>query len=309
MTDRFGRTINYLRISLTDRCDLRCIYCMPPSGIEKKAHSDLLTLEDIYLIAEQMVELGIDKIRLTGGEPTVRLGLVPFVKRLAQLPIRDLAMTTNGHSLLTFAKPLKEAGLQRLNISLDSLDPINYKQITRGGDLRRTLDGIDLALDLGYVVKINVVLGRWNEAEIADFLTLADDKDIEVRFIELMPIGHARHLSSDVVSNETILERFPELEKIDIRGVATRYSLPGKRGVIGLISPISCHFCDHCNRLRLTSEGLLKPCLHSPEACDLRPHLNSDLKQAILDCVAKKPDRSHFKEGIFEERDMVKIGG
>lgn len=309
MTDRLGRIINYLRISLTDRCDLRCIYCMPATGIEKLAHRDMLSLEEIYQVAEKMVDLGVEKIRLTGGEPTVRLGLVSFVKRLAKLPIKDLAMTTNGHSLLKFAAPLKEAGLKRLNISLDSLDPENYTKLTRGGNLERTLQGIDLALALGYQVKINLVLGSWNESEVEDFFRLADEKDIEVRLIELMPIGQARHLLQEVVSNETILRRFPQLQEIDANGVATRYRIQGKRGLIGLISPVSCQFCDHCNRLRLTSQGLLKPCLHSPEVCDLRPHLKGDLTRAILDCVDRKPDRSHFKEGVFEEREMVKIGG
>lgn len=309
MTDRFGRTINYLRISVTDRCDLRCIYCMPAGGVVKKAHADLLSLEEIYQVAETMVELGVKKIRLTGGEPTVRLGLISLIERLARLPIDDLAMTSNGYSLLNMARELRGAGLMRLNISLDSLDPDNYRRITRGGDLSRTLAGIELALELGFPIKLNVVLGSWNQGEIGDFLALARQKDIEVRFIELMPIGQARHLAGDVVANHTVLEQYPGLQPIGQSGVAQRYREPGAKGTIGLISPVSCHFCDHCNRLRLTSDGLLKPCLHSPEVCDLKPHLKGDLRRAILDCVAQKPDRSHFQEGIFEEREMVKIGG
>lgn len=308
MTDSYGRSIDYLRISLTDRCNLRCLYCMPETGITKLAHHELLSLEEVYTIAKTMVELGVTKIRLTGGEPTVRLGLVSLVEKLAKLPIKDLAMTTNGYNLLTFARPLKEAGLQRLNISLDSLNPETYHTITRGGDLSQTLRGISHARALGFPIKLNVVLGSWNESEISDFVALTKHQAIEVRFIELMPIGHARHLGAGI-SNEKVLARVPELKPIGQSGVATRYQLPGALGTVGLISPVSCRFCDHCNRLRLTSEGLLKPCLHSAKTCDLKPHLKTDLAQAILACVAQKPERSRFDEGIFEEREMVKIGG
>lgn len=311
LTDNFGRSIDYLRLSVTDRCNLRCSYCMPEQGITKLKHEEILTLEELFLIAQAAVNLGIRKIRLTGGEPTVRLGLIELIEKLSTLPIEDLAMTTNGQDLAEKADKYKKAGLQRVNISIDSLDADRYRLITRGGELSKVLTGIEAALETGLQVKLNAVLLKETEQEIIDFVHLTEKWPVEVRFIELMPIGEALHLQSAFLPAERVLERVPNLKPLENRGtVAERYQVEGAIGSVGLIRPVSHAFCHACNRIRVTSDGRLKLCLHHDLQCDLRPAIREqNLEQAILACVARKPRQSDFREGTFETKEMVKIGG
>lgn len=319
MRDSFGRKINYLRISLTDRCNLRCSYCMPQDGIQNKlTHDDILSLDDIYTIAKVFTELGVDKIRLTGGEPLVRKGILGLVEKLGKLEgLKDLAMTTNGLLLDEMAGPLKEAGLDRINVSLDSLDPKKYKEITRGGDFERFTRGLDEARRVGLLpIKINTVLiGGFNDNEILDFIELTRDEDIDVRFIELMPIGESADWAEErFLSNQRVLEVAKDLlptEKEDPSSPANYYKLPGAKGRVGIINPISCKFCDDCNRVRLTSRGKLKLCLHSNKEIDLRDYLHDEelLKEKILSSIGKKEESHNLEEGDYITRNMNQIGG
>ncbi len=319
MKDSFGREINYLRISLTDRCNLRCTYCMPEAGIESKVDcKDLLSLEDIYEVARVFVELGVNKIRLTGGEPLVRKGIVDLIRRLSLLEgVKDLAMTTNGILLEEMAEDLKEAGLKRLNISLDTLDQAKYKKITRGGDLARVFRGIEKAKKAGiYPLKINTVLiGGFNDDEIEDFANLTKNEALDVRFIELMPIGQAADWAEkNFISNNEVLRVAGNLipvRKADISSPATYYRLPGAMGKVGLINPISCKFCEHCNRIRLTSTGKLKLCLHSDEEVDLKDYIGKDrdLKDVILSAIDKKEEAHRLENRDYIKRNMNQIGG
>ena len=318
MKDSFGREINYLRISLTDRCNLRCKYCMPGKGIDKFPHEEMLTLEEIYKISETFVELGINKIRLTGGEPLTRLNVVDLVSKISKLEgIKDLAMTTNGVLLKKFAGPLKEAGLNRVNISLDTLDPKKYTEITRGGKLTDVFEGIEEAKRVGLTpIKINTVLiGGFNDDEIEDLVRLTEKEEIDLRFIELMPIGEAINWSKEkFLSNDTILGRVKELGPVpreDKSSPAVYYKLPKGKGKIGIINPISCKFCKDCNRVRLTSQGQLKLCLHSNLEIDIRRALRNgeDLKELILKSIEKKEESHHLEDGDFITKNMNQIGG
>ncbi|OPL08706.1 MAG: cyclic pyranopterin phosphate synthase MoaA [delta proteobacterium ML8_F1] len=318
MIDGQGRNINYLRISVTDRCNLRCKYCMPEKGVEKIAREDILSYEEIDKIVGVMARLGVDKIRLTGGEPLVRPDIVTLVKKIRSHPqIREITMTTNGIYLEEMAEDLKKAGLNRVNISLDTLNPQGYREMTRGGDLKKALKGIQAARQAGLTpIKINVVLiNGFNDGEIEDFVAMTRDEAVDVRFIELMPIGEVANWSkSHFISNEEVLRRVPGLVPVkgdDPSSPATYYRLPRGKGKVGLISPISCKFCSLCNRIRLTSEGFLKPCLHSDEEIPLRPLVDSpDLLEATLRrTVFNKPAEHHLEEGKIISRNMFKIGG
>lgn len=316
--DSFGRNINYLRISLTDRCNLRCKYCMPECGVDKFNHDDMLSLEEIYEITKSFVSLGVDKIRFTGGEPLVRKGMVELVAKVAKLDgVKDIAMTTNGLLLKRFAKDLKDAGLNRVNVSLDSLDPDKYKEITRGGNIEDFLSGIEEAKRVGLEpIKINTVLiGGFNDSEIKTLVNLTIDEKIDVRFIELMPIGEAASWSKErFISNDIILETVKDLipvEREDHSSPATYYKLPGAKGKVGIINPVSCKFCDNCNRVRLTAEGILKLCLHSNKEINLREALREgrDVKKLILESVLKKEESHHLEDGEYTDRNMNQIGG
>ncbi|SCG84545.1 Molybdenum cofactor biosynthesis protein A [Proteiniborus sp. DW1] len=318
MKDSFGRSINYLRISVTDLCNLRCKYCMPEKGICKVEHKDILSLEEIYEIAKVFVSLGINKIRLTGGEPLTRKGFVNLVEKLGNLDgIKDLAMTTNGILLKKYARDLKSAGLNRVNISLDTLDEEKYSQITRGGRLKDVLDGIDVAKSVGLTpIKINTVLiGGFNVNEIEDFVNLTRADEIDVRFIELMPVGEAsKWAEENFVSNEVILDKVNTLksvERLDPSSPAVYYKLPGAKGRVGIINPISCKFCDYCNRVRLTSQGKLKLCLHSNEEIDLKDKLRQgeDIEKIILNAIKQKPEAHHLEDGQYITDSMYQIGG
>lgn len=318
MKDSFGRNINYLRISITDLCNLRCKYCMPEKGICKVEHKDVLSLEEIYEVARVFVSLGVNKIRLTGGEPLTRKGIVSLVEKIGKLDgIKDLAMTTNGILLKKYAKELKAAGLNRVNISLDTLDEEKYSHITRGGRIKDVLEGIEAAKSVGLTpIKINTVLiGGFNVDEIEDFVNLTKTEDIDVRFIELMPVGEAsKWAEENFISNEVILDKVNALEKVerlDPSSPAVYYKLPGAKGRVGIINPISCKFCDYCNRVRLTSKGNLKLCLHSNEEINLKDKLRQgeDIEKIILSSIKEKPESHHLEDGQYITDSMYQIGG
>lgn len=318
MLDSFGRRINYLRVSLTDRCNLRCKYCMPEKGIQDKlSHDDLLTLEELYLLIEKFVDLGIDKIRFTGGEPLVRKGIVNLIKEINSLEkVRELTLTTNGLLLKGMAQSLKDAGINRVNISLDTLNPDKYHEITRGGDLSLALDGIEEAIKVGLTpIKINTVLiGGFNEDEISNLVDLTK-KGIDVRFIELMPIGEAMDFSEGkFVSNRKVLDVIRNLvpvETEDRSSPAVYYRLPDVKGKVGIINPISCKFCNNCNRIRLTSTGKLKTCLHSNREIDLKAAIrnNEDIREVIKEGILSKEESHHLEDREYIYRNMNQIGG
>ncbi|MCI8284486.1 MAG: GTP 3',8-cyclase MoaA [Firmicutes bacterium] len=321
MIDNFGREINYLRISITDRCNLRCKYCMPEAGVSNIIpHDQILSFEEILRLTEAAAKLGISKIRLTGGEPLVRNSIVDLIGRMNDIDgIDEIDITTNGVLLADLAEDLKKAGVKRVNISLDTLDHEKYAEITRGGDLNKVLAGIKEAQRVGLTpIKINVVaLGGFNEDEFGDFIELTRDNDISVRFIELMPIG-----SADVgenyrfISNEEILKRFPELEPMEKEkfSVAVNYKLPEAKGNVGFISALSNHFCAECNKIRLTSDGKIKPCLHSNDELDMKKVLaegsDEEVLEALKASIGYKVEHHKLNEGAAPiSRDMNKIGG
>lgn len=319
MIDSFGRKINYLRISLTDRCNLRCAYCMPLEGIKNKIkHDDILSLEEMYELIKVFVKLGVNKIRLTGGEPLARKGIIELIEKISALEgVKDLTITTNGILLKEYAQSLKDAGLNRLNISLDTLKPDKYKEITRGGDLSKVFEGIKEAKRVGLEpIKINTVLiGDFNDDEILDLINITKEDYIDVRFIELMPIGEAADWAKEkFISNEKILEVAKDLipvEREDISSPAVYYKLPDGKGKVGIINPITCKFCEYCNRIRLTSTGKLKTCLHSNMEVDLREALRKemDLEKLIIDSIYKKEESHHLEDGNYITRNMNQIGG
>ncbi len=326
MQDTFNREINYLRISVTDRCNLRCVYCMPEEGIDLTSSANILKFEEILKIVKAAVQLGIRKVRLTGGEPLVRKGLVNFIDELNQIPeIDDIALTTNGILLPKYAEDLKKAGLNRVNISLDTLKNERFRAITRVGNLEEVWQGIKTALATGFnPVKINTVVikGR-NADEIVDFAKLTMELPLHVRFIELMPIGvsdvklkEAHMPIAEMKENLNILGKFEPIKRLDGNGPAKYYQFPGAQGTIGFISAISNHFCDSCNRLRLTSEGQLRPCLHCAKEIDLRSPLRNgasteDLIELIEQGIKTKPNRHTMADEGWKDnkRTMSQIGG
>lgn len=313
MKDRFGRNITYLRISVTDLCNLRCKYCMPESGVKSLCHSDILSIEEIIEIVKIASKNGIKKIRLTGGEPLVRRGFINLCKQISKIDeIEDIAITTNGVYLKEMADELFENKVRRINFSLDTLIKEKYNDITRRNDFDKTMESLFYAIKKGFKVKINVVLiGGFNDDEIQDFVNLANKYDLEVRFIELMQIGETANWSKDkFVSNKIVLEKVPELEFDGVSGVAKIYKIKGQKGRIGLISPISCSFCEDCNRIRLTSDGKLKPCLHSKDEINLKGLSGEELEEVFKRGIFEKPEKHHLEDGKSESaRDMNKIGG
>ena len=313
MKDRFGRNITYLRISVTDLCNLRCKYCMPESGVKSLCHSDILSIEEIVEIVKVASKNGIKKIRLTGGEPLVRRGFINLCKQISKInEIEDIAITTNGVYLKEMADELFENKVRRINFSLDTLVKEKYNDITRRNDFDKTMESLFYAIKKGFKIKINVVLiGGFNDDEIQDFVNLANEYDLEVRFIELMQIGETANWSKDkFVSNKIVLEKVPELEFDGVSGVAKIYKIKGQKGRIGLISPISCSFCEDCNRIRLTSDGKLKPCLHSKDEINLKGLSGEELEEVFKRGIFEKPEKHHLEDGKSESaRDMNKIGG
>ena len=313
MKDRFGRDITYLRISVTDLCNLRCKYCMPESGVESLCHSDILSIEEIVEIVKVASKNGIKKIRLTGGEPLVRRGFINLCKEISKIDeIEDIAITTNGVHLKAMADELFENKVRRINFSLDTLVKEKYNDITRRNDFDKTMESLFYVIKKGFRVKINVVLiGGFNDDEIEDFVNLANEYDLEVRFIELMQIGETANWSKDkFISNKVVLEKVPKLEFDGVSGVAKIYKIKGQKGRIGLISPISCSFCEDCNRIRLTSDGKLKPCLHSRDEINLKGLSGEELEEVFKRGIYEKPEKHHLEDGKSESaRDMNKIGG
>ena len=314
MKDHFSRKINYLRLSVTDRCNMRCIYCMPEGGVTKLSHSDVLSVEEAVEIVKQATACGINKVRLTGGEPLVHKGILEICRQISALPeIKELCLTTNGVFLPEMAQDLKDAGVDRLNISIDTLQEEKYKKITRVGDIRKTLAGIEAAEKAGFErIKLNVVLmGGINDDEIADFVNLTVDHPWEIRFIELMPIGECASWDKGAfISIDEILKRCPDLKEVKTDGVATIYKLEGAKGSVGLISPISHSFCSQCNRIRVTSDGRLKPCLHSKDEIYLKGMTGDILKDEIIKGINTKPMQHTLAEtGSNSQRNMNRIGG
>ena len=313
MVDSYARAITYLRISITDRCNYRCRYCMPDGGIEKCAHGDICSLEELRDMAAAAVRCGVRKIRVTGGEPLVRRGAVDFCRMLAEIPgVEELCVTTNGSLLAEQAAALREAGVTHLNISLDTLKEGRFRTITRLGTLSDVLWGIEAAERAGFEkIKLNcVLLGGVNDDEIADFAALTRAHDWQVRFIERMPMGCGRDFGAYLPA-QAVLERCPELEAISHDGVAACYRFPGAKGTVGLIAPMSHAFCSECSRVRITADGKLKPCLHSAAELSLRGLSGDELEAAIRRGILMKPERHHMDEtGETEaQRGMFAIGG
>jgi len=317
MTDRLGRNITYLRISVTELCNLRCRYCMPADGVCKMKHEDMMTEDEIITAVEAAASLGITKIRLTGGEPLVKKNIVSICRRTAAVEgIKEVCLTTNGILLPKLAKQLKEAGVKRINLSLDTLDPEKYAYITRIGKLSDFRAGLEAALDAGFdKIKINAVLiGGFNDNEIVDLAELTRQYPVDMRFIEMMPMYDSGDFDAkSFIPNTKVLEYLPEAKPAaHDGGVATLYRLPGAQGNIGLISPVNAHFCGDCNRLRLTSDGKLKPCLHSGDEYSIRGLGLEEVKQVMAEAIWNKPawhgdlDATHRSNA---GRNMNEIGG
>ena len=325
LTDSHNRRINYLRLSVTDRCNLKCSYCMPSEGLPVFKREELLTRAEIMTLARAAVRLGIRKIRVTGGEPLMRKDIVGLIRELGELPeLERLVLTTNGIRLGPIASELKDAGLSGANISIDSLDPDRYREITRGGDLSRCLNGIDAALDAGLHTKINiVVMAGVNDHEVHDFVEFAMTRPLAVRFIEYMPTRGRDGGPSLTVPTAKLLERLGEMTKLEpierpggltMAGPARNFRVPGALGTIGVISPISCHFCEDCNRIRITATGLARGCLFHETGLDLKPWLRVGdevgLAEAMSRVVADKPVGHQLDEGEGPGQiSMSRLGG
>lgn len=319
MLDRFGRNIDYLRVSLTDRCNLRCIYCMPEKGVEKLCHEDILRFEEVVKIVSAFSKLGIRKLRYTGGEPLILKDIERLIYETSRLSgIEDISVTTNGMLLADMVPSLKEAGLKRVNISLDTLKEDKYSRITRGGSIKKVFNAIEKCIAYGITpVKINVVVIKGiNDDELGDFIKLTRDMPIEVRFIELMPIGEGRrYFQEGHMSSEEILSTHQGLIPVlaNEHKTAELYKLKNAKGTVGLISPVSCKFCSSCNKIRLTAVGTIKPCLHSSEEISIREYVGNEigLMHAIKKAIYGKPAEHHMDdEGVSRStRDMYQIGG
>lgn len=327
MLDRFSRHVDYLRISVTDRCNLRCQYCMPPEGMHWFPREEILSYEEITrFVREVAVPLGITKLRLTGGEPMVRQDLTALIAQLAEIPeIRDVALTTNGMFLARQARALKAAGLSRINVSLDSLRPERFAEITRGGDLARVLAGVDAAIEAGLTpVKLNcVVMAGLNEDELVNFVRLTIERPLTVRFIEFMPVGdHALFERVGYVSSEAMraaiaphLALTPDEKAGPGNGPARYWRVPGAPGQVGFISQMSHDFCASCNRIRLTADGRIRHCLLSDHEIDVRTLLRDGtpaetIRAAIAADLQLKAEHHSGVAGIAEHRrSMSQIGG
>lgn len=306
MQDNLGRTINYLRLSITDRCNFRCRYCMPAEGVPLCEHDSILRYEDLLRISRVAAELGIEKVRVTGGEPLVRKGVIGFLQQLKEIHgITEVAVTTNGALLSEMSEGLKAAGVERLNISLDSLQPQTYESITRGGDLSQTLHGLEQAEQAGLKLKLNMVVMRGvNDQEVENFAALSIERPWSVRFIEYMPTIREKAWRSRVIPGSEVLARIQQLYELEplttsrMCGPARPYRIRGALGTIGIITPMSEHFCGSCNRIRVTSRGFAKSCLLSEAATDLRPFLQNssddELRSALIEIASAKGKHHHF---------------
>ena len=333
MKDAHGRTIDYLRLSLTDRCNFRCIYCMPEEGVKQMSHDEVLRIEEIEELVRIAAGIGIKNVRLTGGEPLVRKGVVGLVRAITAIPgIENVSMTTNGVLLPQMVDDLKEAGLARVNISLDTLDADQFRMVTRCGNLADALAGIDAALAAGLnPVKVNAVTVKSLDQDFLSFARLSIDRPLHVRFIEYMPVGDSAGVDGcgwgkkDVIPSEELFDLINERaaaaglpalvpaggSKPVGWGPARYFQFPGAQGTVGFISPLSRHFCSECNRLRMTADGKIRPCLFSDEEFDVRAALRDGGEEAVravlMEALGAKPDEHHDKVGT--ERGMSQIGG
>ena len=317
MLDNFGREITYMRMSVTELCNLRCRYCMPEDGVCKKTHEQMLTEDEMINAVRVASSLGVKKLRITGGEPLVKKNIVSICARSAEIEgINEVCLTTNGTLLPKLAKPLKDAGVKRLNISLDTLSEEKYRYISRVGELKDALIGIETALEAGFEkIKLNAVLiGGFNDGEIPELAALTKKWPVDVRFIELMPMYDSGDFGRDAFIPYTVVtDSLPELtEQNSDGGVARLYRLPEAKGNIGLISPVSAHFCASCNRIRLTADGKLKPCLHSEAEYSIKGLDLEGMRAQFEKAILAKPrwhgeldavNRSHAG------RNMNEIGG
>ena len=317
MIDQFGRNINYMRLSVTDKCNLRCRYCMPAEGVCMKDHRDMLTEDEMITAVEAAASLGVKKLRITGGEPLVKKNIVSICRRAAAVEgIKEVCITTNGLMLPKLAKALKDAGVKRINLSLDTLNPEKYAYITRIGTLDSFMKGLNAALDAGFEkIKINAVLiGGFNDDEIVPLAELTKKYPVDMRFIEMMPMYDSGDFKdASFVPNTRVLEALPEAEPVaHDGGVAKLYRLPGAQGNIGLISPLNAHFCGTCNRVRLTADGKIKPCLHAPDEYSLKGLDFDGMKKVLEEAIWNKPqwhgdlDAAHRSQA---GRNMNQIGG
>jgi len=314
MLDKFNREINYARISITDACNLRCLYCMPNGYIAK--HYNFLTVEEIKNIVIALSRLGVNRIRVTGGEPLVRNDIIEIIKTINQVEgIDDIGITTNGILLGEKIYELIQNGLKRVNISLDTLKEDRFKKLT-GGDLKRVLDGLNKSIELGLIVKVNMIpIKGINDDEIVDFIYMTKHLNIDVRFIELMPIGEATRFTG--VTKDDIMKYLEGANIVKIEnnggGPSEVYKLDGHIGRVGFITTMSHSFCSRCNRVRITSDGKLKTCLHNPDEYDLRPYI--DDVDRLLEVLKMGIYNKYEKHTLLEDkiskssRDMVRTGG
>ncbi len=317
MKDNFGREITYLRLSVTDKCNLRCRYCMPEEGVSKKRHSDMLTEDEMIMAVEAAAKLGINKLRITGGEPLIKRNIVSICQRAAKVEgIDELCITTNGILLPDMAEDLKAAGVKRINISLDTLCADKYEYITRRGNFDNALKGIEAAVKAGFEkVKINTVLiGGFNDDEISSLAELTVKYPIDLRFIELMPMYDGGEFDKNAyLSGNAVLDAIPELiaQKAE-DGVARLFKIPGAKGNLGIISPVSNHFCGGCDRIRITADGKVKPCLHSEVEYELKGLGIDEMERVLRHAILSKPF-AHAPMSSDERsrsgRNMNEIGG
>ena len=335
MKDHLGRQINYLRISVTDRCNLRCVYCMPEEGVEWRPHNEMLRIEEIAKIVKVAAQEGITKVRLTGGEPLVKKGIVSLITDIAACGIEDISLTTNGILLPRMAQQLKDAGLTRVNISLDTLDAEQFHQMTRLGRIEDVFAAIDSALETGFdPVKVNAVAVRSMNQDFLAFAKMSIDRPLHVRFIEYMPVGESSGGTGDgwsaadtipsdelrsIINERAAAEGIGALEPVSADdapgggGPAKYYKFPGAQGTVGFITAMSNHFCRECNRLRLTADGKITPCLFSDLEIDDKEAVRSDncednVRKALYEAVGIKPEE-HDDEGEGTDRRMSQIGG
>lgn len=328
LIDPYHRKIDYLRVSVTDRCNLRCIYCMPLEGIDNKmSFREILSYEELLRIIRIAVSHGVTKVRVTGGEPLIRKGIVGFIDELNKIKgIKDLSLTTNGVLLKGFARDLVEAGLKRINVSLDSLNPTKYEKITRGDHIYRVFEGLEEAEKVGLSpIKVNVVIIKnLNDDEVIDFALITKRKPYHIRFIEYMPFNAQETWErGKCISTSQIMaaiNRFQGLLPVEEEGrhtgPARRYRFEDGVGELGFISPISDHFCSSCNRLRLTADGKLRTCLFSDEEVDIKSFLrkgcsDKELEKLLFSAVKSKPEKHLIEENPFKKcsRSMTLIGG
>lgn len=330
LVDRFGRVHDYLRISVTDRCNLRCVYCMPEEGMEFEPDDRILTFDEIVEVVQVLARVGVRKLRITGGEPLVRKNLEVLIGRLSAIPgIEDIALTTNGIFLAPRAARLKEAGVTRVNISLDSLRADRFSLITRGGDITKVLASLEESVRVGFQpIKLNVVLIKGvNDDEIADFLRMSIERDVTVRFIEYMPIGHdddgwrTRYIPLSTVLDVCADNGWAVAPHGEVygNGPSRNYRIEGALGTFGLIHPVSDHFCESCNRLRLTADGNIKPCLYWTDEFNVRTYIGNPegMQDMFFRALDVKPLNHEMAQALAQQaqshtptvRRMSQIGG